>query len=269
MVAFDSMHFSEGALQFVLGLHQLAPVTVSGVFLPHIDFSDFWSYTASSAAGPVLVPPINQPAIPVESKVSRFEAFCLAHHIPHKVSKHLYDYTLAEIKQETRYCDLLVIGSEAFYSNTGELINEQLQDILRHAECPVILVPENFEFPGTNILMYDGSASSVFAIKQFSYLFPEFTGGKTLIVYVDKDPEAEMPDKQQIRDLACRHYDQCGYFTLKADNSNELAGWIGEQKGSIMVSGAFGRSSLSQLFKRSFAYKVIMEHRMPVFIAHK
>jgi hypothetical protein len=45
--------------------------------------------------------------------------------------------------------------------------------------------------------------------------------------------------------------------------------WLEEHPASYLVTGAFSRSTFSQLFKKSFASSVIANHRMPVFISHK
>jgi predicted transcriptional regulator len=44
--------------------------------------------------------------------------------------------------------------------------------------------------------------------------------------------------------------------------------WIEDCKAAIVVTGAFGRSGLSQSLKKSFITDVIRDHKMPVFIAH-
>jgi hypothetical protein len=270
IVAFDNSHYSEGAMQFVLRLHQQQPVSLTGVFLPPMDYVEIWGKTAGALAGGLFVPVQEEHVKAVRSNISQFEAFCQQHYIRYTISKDFFDYTLHDLRGETRYADLLVIGSEAFYSEVStDSINTYLQDTLHHAECPVVLVPEQFVWPHTNILSFDGSASSAFAIKQFSYLFPELCDRKTLVVYVDEDPDATMPAEQKVKDLVCRHFDQCAYLTLHMDSHQYLQSWIREQRGGFLVCGSFGRSTASQFFKRSFMYEAVMNHQLPVFIAHK
>jgi len=270
IVAFDNTHFSAGAMQFILGLHQISPVSLTGIFLPQIDYSALWSKSPGAMAGALFVPLAEEgEAEEVFANIKQFEAFCREHHIRYSVIKDFFDFTLNDLKEETKFADLLVIGSEAFYKAMGtDGVNDYLQDTLSHASCPIVLVPEQFEFPQTNILTYDGSEASVYAIKQFTYLFPELCDRKTLVIYVDEDADVTMPAEKKIKDLVCRHFDQCAYLTLHMDARKYLASWISEQKGGILVSGAFGRSSLSRLFKRSFIYEAITEHQLPVFIAH-
>lgn len=271
IVAFDSAHYSAGAMQFVAELHRLEPVSLTGIFLPQIEYAALWSKSAGAFAGSLFVPLAEEAeAEQVHANIQQFEKFCQEHHIRFSVNKDFFDFTLNDFREETKFADLLVIGSEVFYNDaTADTINDHLQDILSHTACPVVLVPEQFEFPQTNILAYDGSEASTYAIKQFAYLFPALCDRKTLVIYVDEDVDVTMPAEKKIKDLVCRHFEQCAYLTLHLDARKYLATWVNEQRGGILVSGSFGRSSLSRLFKRSFVYEAITEHRLPVFIAHR
>jgi hypothetical protein len=44
---------------------------------------------------------------------------------------------------------------------------------------------------------------------------------------------------------------------------------MAEQDDYLLVAGAYGRSELSNLFKKSFLVEVIEQHKTPIFIAHK
>lgn len=271
LIAFDNMHYSEGAMQFIIDLNQLTPLSITGVFLPQIDYSALWSFEAGANPGRLFVPFAEEmQAETVRETIDRFEACCRQHNLKYNVHKDFFDFTLTELQQETRFADLLVIGSEVFYaSKGGDQVNDFLQDVLRHTECPVMLVPEAASFPQSNILTYDGSESSVFAIKQFAYLFPELCDRKTLIVYIDKDKNVSMPNEKLLKDLVSRHFDQPAYLSLHIDPSKELSTWLSEQRGAVAISGSFGRSATSQFFRRSFLYGVVGDHHVPVFIAHK
>ena len=147
--------------------------------------------------------------------------------------------------------------------------NDYMKEALHHSECPVIIVPEKFQFPKVNILAYDGSESSVYAIKQFTYLFPELCRHETLLVYSSAKNEHEVPEKQQIEELTKQHFLNVSLLKLDFDPKKNFGRWINENSNAILVSGSFGRSMVSEMFKKSFVTDVIAEHRLPVFIAHK
>ena len=44
ILAFDGVHFSEGAFEFARRLNESQPVLLTGVFLPQAELSNLWSY---------------------------------------------------------------------------------------------------------------------------------------------------------------------------------------------------------------------------------
>lgn len=270
LIAFDEKHFSEGAFTFAQQLNELEPILLIGVFLPQVIYANLWNYT-EGVAGPILVPLANDEENDVAKKnIKRFEDLCIKNGIDYRIHKDFYDFSLPELQKETRFADLLILGTETFYENLGATtINDYLKDALHAAECSVILVPEKYDFPKSNILTYDGSASSVYAIKQFIYLFPELCNQKTVLVFANEDKKAEFPEEEYIKELAARHFKDLTFFKLDVNPKKYFSTWVNEKKGVMLISGAFGRSSLSQFFKKSFITDIISEHKLPLFIAHR
>lgn len=266
---FDGAHFSKGAFDFVSRLNNLEHVLVTGVFLPQSVASALWSYT-DAMTGTVLVPalPETDPELLTQSK-KEFETMCVKNGMEYRIHEDAYDFALPELITESRFADLLVIGSESFFENEREDVNEYLQEVLQRVECPVIVVPEEFKFPNTTILSYDGSASSVYAIKQFAYLFNELRKQPTMLVYAQDDEKIEFPHESNIEELTARHYPDLTLLKLEINPAKYFAAWMNNKKDAILVAGAYGRSSVSQLFKKSFIKKIIGAHKIPVFIAHR
>jgi nucleotide-binding universal stress UspA family protein len=270
LLAFDGAHFSEGAFEFARKMNELSPILLTGVFMPLIDYAGLWSYSAAAVSG-MVVPMINEDdAANIEDNVSRFSTLCESAHIEFRVHKDFSEFALPGLKKETRFADLLILGSESFYHNiSSEEPNSYLKDAVHNAECPVVIVPEHFEFPEKNILAYDGTDSSVYAIKHFAYLFPELTDNKTVLAYVKDNDQIAFPDEQNIEELVSRHFPDLTFFKLGIDPKKYFALWMSERKDSILVCGAYSRSSFSMLFKRSFVTEVIRDHKIPVFIANR
>lgn len=269
LVAFDGTQFSEGAFEFGRRLNELEPILLVGAFIPQVSYANLWSY-AGAMAGPSFVPLMEtEDNQQVQANIDRFEALCHQHGISYKVHKDFYDFALPELKRETRFADLLIISSEKFYENlVGEDPSEYMKDALHASECPVIVVPEHFEFPTRNILAYDGSESSVFAIKQFAYLFPELKSQETALVY-SRDKEVSLPYEHYISELASQHFDKLNIMKLDINPGKDFKAWACENKNAILVSGSYGRSFFSQMVRRSFVSQIIAEHKLPVFITHK
>ena len=129
-------------------------------------------------------------------------------------------------------------------------------------------MPQNFDFPDNVILTYDGSESSIYAIKQFSYVLSEFCNKEAVIAYEGKKDEEDLPDKILIHELAARHFNALSFLKFGKDNF-KFSSWINERKGALLVTGSYGRSGFSELLRKSFAGEIIRKHQLPVFIAHK
>lgn len=268
IIPFDGGHFSKGAFSFANSLHEMKPILLTGVFLPEVDYASFFFFPTAFAR-PAYIPLVEGfDEEKVETNVEQFAQLCQNNFIEYRVHKDLYKSSIPQLTKETRFADLMVIGSEVFYKNGITFgSNEYLKDALHNTECPVIIVPEKFNFPSHIILAYDGSASSVFAIKQFAYLFPELCNRNAILVYVG-DEKHDIPDQVLIEELASRHFENLTITKVTSGHKNRFSTWFEEHKNSLLVSGSFGRSGVSELFNRSFIIDIIKEYKTPVFIAH-
>ena len=146
---------------------------------------------------------------------------------------------------------------------------DYLQEVLRYSECPVLVVPEQYRFPDNTILAYDGSEASAYAIKQFAYIFPELVKNEAALVYAGSKETDGIPDESSIMELATQHYRKITSYRLDVNPKKYFSTWVSENKGAILVAGSFSRSSISQMFKKSFAKDILLDHQIPLFIAHK
>ena len=273
LVAFDGSNFSEGAFEFARRLNELEPILVTGVFMPQVEYANLWSYAAAANAnvGTSYIPLIEEEESDlVKLNIERFEELSQKNGITYRVHRDFFDFALPELKKESRFTDVIILSGELFYK--GVLESNRflyLKDAIHVTESPIIIVPEKYEFPTTNVLAYDGSEESVYAIKQFAYVFPELAKNPTLLVYAQNDLAADFPSKQQIVELATQHFKDLTFYKLELNPKKFFNTWITDRKGSILISGSLSRSGISQLFKKSFVSDIIPDHKIPVFIAHK
>lgn len=265
----DGNNFPQGAFDFAEQLNQQQPVLLTGLFLPSVDYTDISMYYIGGLAGPLYPLTLDEePGIMLAAK-KRFEELCLKHHIEYRIHDDIQGSIIDGIKKESRYSDLLILSNELFYKNLGERTQkEYLNDTMHAAECPIIVVPESFSFPQSIVMAYDGTEESVYAIKQFSYLFPELTGLKTLVVYAS-DSGDEIPDMPYVEEFAARHFSNLTFFKLEADAGKYFSTWLADHGNTLLVSGSHSRSALSEMLSKSFLEAVISEHRIPIFNAHK
>ena len=269
IIPFDGGHFSNGAFSFASSLHEIKPILLTGVFLPEVDYARFFFFPTAFAAPAFIGGAEDFEEEEVNNNVEKFAELCQKNLIEYRVHKDLFDSSIPQLTKETRFADLMIIGSETFYTNgIVDGTNKYLQDALHTTECPVIIVPEKFNFSSNIILAYDGSVSSVYAIKQFANLFPELCSLKTILVYAG-DEKHNLPDQVLIEELAARHFSDLTITKkISSDNKNDISNWFFQLRNSLVVSGSFGRSGISELFKKSFPIELIKEHSTPVFIAH-
>jgi len=271
LIAVAEDQLPEGAFEFIRQLNEINPVLVTGVFLRKVTY---YTEPALSYYGGMGVPPYSpekETVVPEEinQQIKWFESSCQKNNIEYRVHNDTDDLIIHELEKETRFADLLIVSAEAFY-NLSEATEPEgyLKAILHLAECPVLIVPKKFQFPENIIFAYDGSRSSVFAIKQFAYVLPELCKKEIVVAYEGKENQENIPDEILIHELTARHFDALSFLKLDKDNFS-LSSWIRERKGAMLVTGSYSRSGLSELFKKSFVAEIIRQHKFPVFIAHE
>lgn len=268
MVIFDGGDFPDAILNYIRNLHQEQSFLLTGVFLPSMDYAVVANHYYGKVNPLLTLEEYEEDAVLIRKNMDQFSAFCEQHHIRHKIHQNLRRNIAEELQQESRFADLIILSSHHFYSNLEDSVREEyLEETLHRAECPLVLLPDNYHAPERIIFAYDGSASCMFALKQFIYLFPAFTDLDLMVVYAAGKEEA-IPDLALLKEYAAPHFSSLAYYRLDKDTGEALKDWV-EHKGSgMVVSGAFGRSSFSRLFRKSFIRVFMQGHNVPLFIAH-
>lgn len=174
-----------------------------------------------------------------------------------------------DIVKATRFAELLIVDPEMSFKNRNEEIpSAYIKDLLARSECPVVLAPFEFHAIDEVLFAYDGSEASVYAIKQFTYLFPELTGKKLTVLEVNKAGDDLIRDKGKIAELLQLHYPSLEFQLLQGKAADEVFGYLLEKKNVFVVMGAYERNTLSRMFRHSTADLIIKTINAPVFIAH-
>lgn len=270
LVVFDGEHFSKGALDFAIRLNEKQPVLLTGVFLSSVGYKNVEQYYGGMEAYIYRDnTDYSYDEEVVGKSIAQFKEVCEHNGIEHRVHNQMNGSFLEALSRETRFADLMVLSTELFYSNIDKKAQQNsIEDAVHQTECPVILLPENYNFPGSIILAYDGSESSVFAIKQFAYLFPELAALSTIVVYAS-EKRVPIPDFDYIKELSARHFSNLEFLKLDVAPEDYFNVWFKNTKDPMLVVGSYSRSAFSEMFKDSFASEIIKEHKFPVFIAHK
>lgn len=170
---------------------------------------------------------------------------------------------------ESRYADLMVVDAATSFHKLFEgTPTDFVKDILKKTECPVIVAPEDFRTIEEIIFTYDDTASSLFAIKQFTYLFPQLHNKKINVIHIDEAGEWNNPNLHKLKELLNNHYFDLHFEVLQGNIYNSLFEFVLKKYNALIVMGAYGRNALSRYFKPSHADLVIKNLTQPVFVAH-
>ncbi|GAA0550450.1 universal stress protein [Chitinophaga japonensis] len=203
----------------------------------------------------------------IEDNIRSFQHTCEEKGIPAS-AHYVHTPVLDEIITESRFADLIIVDAAASdVPGFEEMPGPFLRDLMIKAQCPVIIAPAGHMPVEEIVFCYDGSPSSYFAMKQFSYLLPELTEARGTVVQVSRS-EIPAGEKKQVMDWLSRHFNYTDYVTLKGNPEDELLGYLLTRRYAMVVMGAYSRSMISRFFRHSHADLLIKTLAYPVFITH-
>ena len=204
----------------------------------------------------------------IEKNIYSFKDTCQSKSVRYTIHRNK-GIPLPEIIRESRYADLIIVSSAtSFHESYEELPSAFVKDLLRSAECPVIVAPANFEAIDEILFACNNNSSSAYAIRQFTYLFPELHEKRAILLQVNKEGEWPGQEQYDLTEWLQNHYSAIGFDALKGTAEDKLFDYLGKRKNVFIVMGAYGRSALSNFFTPSHADVLIKSINQPIFIAH-
>lgn len=180
---------------------------------------------------------------------------------------------LKSLIDESYYADMILIdGNEKFSSLDYAKPSRFLKNLLAASHCPVMVVQADFKPVERFVFAYDGSPSSVYAIKQFTYLFPLKQNQQVEILMItDERHSNHFPKEHLLKELLKRKYTTVLQSIIKSSNTDDafVNHLQTENKNCMLILGAYQRSSFSRWLYQSIADLLIAELDIPLFIAHK
>jgi nucleotide-binding universal stress UspA family protein len=204
------------------------------------------------------------------ASVEQFETACSRSGVEHSIH-HDRNIAIKELLHESIYADLLVISSRETLTHYNEKLPTRfIRDLLRNAQCPVLIVPPTFSSIDNLVLLFDGQPSSVHAIKMFSYCLDALKQYPTSILNVkEKDQSSHIPDNRLMKEFMRRHFPLAEFKVLKGDPGPAIVNYLEDKDpGSLIVLGAYGRNAASGWFRESMADILLKDLKVPLFIAH-
>lgn len=274
ILALDAAQINTKTIDFACYIARLTDSKLTGIFLENFagrELSVMKNSRGSQYAHVVLETEISENdrhATLCELNLHLFQEACKKQYV--NCSMHLdRGVPIEEIIIESRFADLVIVDPEiSFRKKDEKLPTGFVKDLLVRSVCPVVIAPSNPQDIDEILFAYDGKPSSLFAIKQFTYLFPEFSGKKITIVRVIEKGDSAAINNCPVRELLQIHYPQIEFMFLHGKAGEQLFQYLAFRKNTFVVMGAFGRTMLSTFFRRSTAELVIKANNVPVFIAH-
>lgn len=172
------------------------------------------------------------------------------------------------IIEESRFADLVLVGAGlSFHVPNDETPSKYVMELLPKLQCPVLVMPDDHQEVREIYFAYNGGYSSMYAIRQMIYLFPEFKRLPVTVIYVEEGRDS-IPFEKSLKSFLYNHFENITFRLLKGEPSSALTDELMHKKNALVTLGAFGRSKASRFFRHSNAEGVLQVIDIPVFITH-
>ncbi len=274
LIALDALKINLNTLDFACYTGRLTHSKITGVFLENLVTENRLlikeGYDATYLTwGPDVADPDYQKKIEIlRNNIRIFQDYCAKKGVSCDA---LYKKgtPAKELIRESRFADLLITDPQTCFNKKfkGSPTTYE-KDILKAAECPVIIAPESFNRIDEIIFCYDGSRNSIFSIKQFDYIFPELMQKNVTLLSVNIAGEADLPEVEKLKEWFYSRNVHVHFEFSHGKPEDELLYYMLQKENSMVILGAYGRSALSRLIKRTSAKNILKTNNFPIFITH-
>ncbi len=274
ILVLNSQQIGTGSVEFACYIANLTHSGLTGLFIEEPEFhqpsslrlnknSNIEANAANGVEGVVAE------KTATKTNVQLFKEACSNRGVNVTVYPVLKD-VVEKVRQESRFADVLIVDPATSFNGTGEGIPSHfVKQVLSNSECPVIIAPDVVNGIREIVFCYDGSASAVFAMKQFTYLFPEYSDHNVVILHIATPDEGTLEAvNKKIFDWLKPHYASVNFHILEGSVDNELFPYFLRKEKQFVVMGAYGRGLLSNFFKKSSADLIMRVIDLPLFITH-
>ena len=273
IAAFDGLKYSESVAAHAMAIAKRYKTTLVGVFLEDFTYHSFGilDLVADNGSNKMRAVRLKKADEEIrDNSVKRFQEACENAGLEYIIHRNL-NVAIRDLLNESLYADLLIIqNNESFSLYKQPVPTNFIVALLEKVECPVLLVPDQYKKPEQICFFFDGEPSSVFAIKQFSYLFRHENKPMEEITVVLKDAERTVPDSPLMQEWMQQHYAVVKYKLLEGDARQEIVSHLKRKvKQPLVVLGAYERGAVSRWLKKSMADVLLKNIAVPIFIAHK
>ena len=272
LVTINPLNPNKKTLDFALYLARLTKSRITGVLLENTmarkliqrDLHGFpIAFTDSQVAKDKIAAGAR-----IEETISNFKNSCSDNGVLFEIHRD-HGVPIEDVIVESRFSDMLIVDAAPTFNQGQKSISGPLiEDILENAQCPVIVAPEEFVELKEIVFCYNGAFDSIFAIRMFTYLFPQMTHKKLTILQINENAKRKNPEDRLFMDWIKSHYDNFQYELINGPAKHTLSDFLFRRKNIFIVMGAYGRDALTAFFRRTMAESLIKTITQPVFISH-
>ncbi len=175
-----------------------------------------------------------------------------------------------QILLEAQRYDLILLGQHTFFHfETQQQPDDTLHIVLKQSPRPVVAVPATLPEGRVVVVAYDGSLHAARALHMLQVLGLE---GPQEVHVVCVDPDQELADRCVERAVAFLHSHhivaQAHARATAAAPAHVLLEHVHQVQASLLVMGAYGRSTLREFFGGSVTRTMLRESPVPLFLYH-
>jgi hypothetical protein len=273
LVLMDPIKPGNHALEFACFLRRQTPSNITCILLDYPETSrrvhrDLHGFPVAFAGQDLRKNQIASEAR-TEARISALKKKYAGMNVDFEINR---NYILGEedILSESQFADLLILDAGIMSDEESEGSPTSFaRGILKKSACPVIVAPEDFEELEEIVFCNNNTPDAIFAIKQFTHLFPQLQNIKLAILQVMKNSERETGGVNQLTEWLKSHYHDFRFEIFNGDVNHILFDYLFKRKNIFIVMGAFGRSAFSTFLKKSTAGPLIKIITQPIFISHR
>jgi len=178
---------------------------------------------------------------------------------------------LLQLTSQATYYDLVIADARTDFNDyLLTSMNASLKDMLVDAHCPVFLLRPTKEPLSKIIFTYDGSYSSMYAIKMYSYLFPASKNFSVSLISVRSNRDDQVENEKLLEEWLNHHYTAIEKNELHQNAKEQLLQAVNKFGGNThVVISAYGKEAYARIFHPSHVHLLLKYSKASLFISHE
>ncbi len=175
-----------------------------------------------------------------------------------------------EISTAAQEFDLVILGLKTFFHfETEQTPCDTLTRVIHDSVRPVVAVPEKIPQGTVTLIAYDGSLQSARALQAYQAAGLDTIQEVHVVTIQDTLREAQVISERAKNFLHHNKIEAKVHPIASTDGiSNTLLKQVDNLKATLLVMGAYGRSTLMEFFFGSVTKELIEKAKVPLFLYH-